>query len=117
MELDPFYYVVFMANAHNLSRFRLGRNFEAGGYSFGLDSQRVIASRFDGVGKTGENGLAIVINNGGLAVGRGVAGDDSTVDVANTLVPQANTQNWNPASEVLNNLVGDACVERSAWPW
>ena len=33
------------------------------------------------------------------------------------LVSQANTQNWDPASEVLNNVVGDPCVKRSAWSW
>jgi hypothetical protein len=68
----------------------------------------VIASANQGAGQPLKNGLAIVENGRLLAMYRHLgASYDAIIDMANTLVPQTDPQDWDSSPEAPDDIVGD----------
>ncbi len=78
----------------------------------------MIAAAFEGVGQSFVDGLAVVMDQAGLAVhGQARPVHYAPEDVADALVAQAHTQQGHPASEMAHHVVGDTSLERRARPW
>lgn len=117
MELDSFYNVFSVAQSHDHPVCRPSRHFKARRHGFGLHYERVVTPGFNGTGNTGEDGLAIVVNGGRLAVCRRVANDFAAVDIAHALMSEAYAQDGDPAGEAPQYVVGNSAVQGSAWTW
>jgi hypothetical protein len=62
-----------------------------------------------------EDRFSIVINLGGFSMdGRGRVNDEPSIGICDALMPQANSQNGNPAPEVPHYLVGNPTILRGA---
>ena len=92
-----------MAHAHDLVLIGPGNDLEKIGQGAGPDDQAVVTSRLERVGQASINPLAIVVDQGNLAVHDPVGPDDlGTVNVADALVPQADSQDGHPGGEPLD---------------
>src|SRR4030042_2430459 len=77
----------------------------------------MVATSREGVGQVFIDGLAVVVDDGGLAVhGDFCPAHDAAVYVSDALMPQADAEQGYLAAEVPHHVVGNACFERRAWP-
>src|SRR5689334_3810022 len=98
-----------MAHAHNDAVFGAGGNFQIFRQALAFDDQAVIAIRLEGLRKITKDTLTFVIHERRFAVHwfRGT-NDASTVDLADRLVSQADSQEGNARAKGLDDLAGEA---------
>ena len=75
----------------------------------GLSDEAVVAGGVEGVGETGEDALAVVVDGGSFAVHEApVAFDGAAPGMADALVTEADAEGGEFGAEVLEDVVGDA---------
>lgn len=117
MKLNSVNLKVPVPKSHDFALFRFRGDFETVGKCFPLYDERVISRRFEGGGNVFKQILSVMKHGGSLSVHEPVRTYDLTaVDLADTLVPEANPENGHFLSEFLNDRTTDPRFGRSAGP-
>jgi hypothetical protein len=75
----------------------------------------MVAPGFKRIGETRKYRLTVMVDDRGLAMHWGGTTDNTAINVSDTLMSQANTQNGNLARKVAHYIVGNPRVQGGAW--
>jgi hypothetical protein len=114
--LDAFDYVVFVPYSHYLSFFGSGGDLKTGWQRLRFDNQGMITCCREGILYAFIDSFAIVIDERCLAVNRHRGSSyNAAIDVADALVPKADTEDGDFAAEIEYYVVGNAGLQRGTW--
>ena len=117
MELDAVDGEVAVGEAHDFAFGGFGGDFKAGREGFAFDNEGVVAGGFEGAGQAGENILTGVEDGRGFAVHEARSADDvASVNLADTLMAEADTEDGNFSTEMPNHIATDTGIGGRAGP-
>src|SRR5258708_20873884 len=115
VELDAFDFVAAVAEAHDDAVVGLGGDGQLAGQGFFLDDKGMVARGGEGIGKLAENIFVVVVNLARFAMKEFRGADDFSAKCgANSLVPEADTENGKFPSEARNQFNRNAPLLRRA---
>src|SRR2546426_12611241 len=105
MKLHAFHFQFAMPQTHNQAIGRFGRHLQTRREARAFNYQRMITAGTKRFFEPGENGFAVVLNPGRLSVKQsGRANDLASEHLPDSLMTEADTENWNPAREMLDDF-------------